>query len=244
MKKLNLIIGLFIGLFLASSCQKAGLSSSGKEISIIRQQKDFTHLQLWDNIDIELTQDSLNSLEIIAGENLMDKIESKTEDGILILSNQNRFNWLRSYSKPIRILLHFKNLNEIEIHGTGNISCTNPIESDSLMLNVWDAAGKVELNIHTKKSSIRYHIGTASISYRGISRLSYISSNSYGPVDARNLQSEQTYISTKGSNNNYVWASEILEATISSIGNIYYKGDPKILKTFLNGSGKVEKIEP
>lgn len=238
-----LVLMFFASLFL-SSCKKDCLFSTGKETTEEREISDFTHIQLWDNIDLQLTQDSFNAIQVVAGENIIRNINTKIENGILKISNQNRCNWLRSYDKSIRINLHLKNLNEIEYHGTGEISCTNTIVSDSLMLNIWDAAGKVDLKIETRKSTIRYHIGTADIYYSGKTRLSYISSNSYGPVDARNLKSEQTYISTIGSNNNYVWATDILEATIGSVGNIYYRDDPETLKIFLQGSGEVKKIQP
>lgn len=244
MSRMKLVFLLAFGSFLLTSCQKEGLVSAGKEITVEREIDDFRHIQLWDNIDLELAQGTINHIQVIAGENIVDNIETITENGILKISNLNRFNWLRSYDKRITVILRLKDLYELEIHGTGDISSTNTIVSDSLMLNVWDAAGKVNLNIETEKSTIRYHIGTADLFYSGKTRLSYISSNSYGPVDARELESEQTYISTLGSNNNFVWATDILEATIGSIGNIYYRDEPITLTTFINGSGEVKKIQP
>jgi hypothetical protein len=229
--------------FLFNSCQKDCFFATGQETSEERSVEDFYYIQLWDNIDLELTFDTINKLQLVAGENILDNIETTTENGVLRISNQNRCNWLRSYSKPIRVELRLKRIYELEVHGTGNIVCTNTLKADSLMLNIWDAAGKIDLNIDTKKSTIRYHIGIAEVYYSGKTRLSYVSSNSFGPVDARNLQSEQTYISTIGSNNNYVWATEILEATIGASGNIYYKENPRILRTFIKGSGEVKQIE-
>jgi len=229
---------------LFASCDKGCLSSTGSETTNEREISDFRHIQVWDNIDVQITQAAENHLRVKAGKNIIKNVETEIQDGILIISNQNKCNWVRAYDKRITVFVDVKDLYEIEIHGTGEISSTNTIVSDSLMLNVWDAAGKVMLDIETKKSTIRYHIGTADIIYSGKTRLSYISANSFGLVDAVNLESEQTYISTLGSNNNYVWATEILEATISSIGNIYYKNDPVILRTFITGSGEVKKIEP
>lgn len=244
--RLNLkhIIAIALSFFILNACQKGCLTSTGEEITTERIGGEFNHIQIWDNVDVQITQSDENRIQVKAGENIIDDIETRMEEGVLIIRNNNTCNWMRSYTKKIEVQVEVKQLYEIEMRGVGEISSTNAINSDSLMLNVWDAAGKVDLTIDTKKSTIRYHIGTADIIYRGKTRLSYISSNSYGPVDARDLESEQTYISTIGSNNNYVWATEILEATVGSIGNIYYKGDPKILKTFFNGSGKIEKIEP
>jgi len=240
-KYLSLLVS---GILLLTSCDKGCMSSTGAEKTIERTTSDFKHLQVWDNVDVQITQASENRIQVRAGDNIIENIETSIQNGILKISNQNSCNWARSYDKNITVFIDVKDLYEIEIHGTGEITSSNTIVSDSLMLNVWDAAGKVDLTIETRKSTIRYHIGTADIFYSGTTRLSYISSNSFGPVDARNLESEQTYISSLGSNNNYVWATEILEATISSIGNIYYKDDPAILRTFINGSGEVKKIQP
>jgi len=247
MKKAKLLINalfIFAALWLFSGCQKGCLSSTGKETTETREIENFRHIQLWDNIDLVIIQDTFNQLQLTAGENLLPNIKSTLTDGVLKLSNENKCNWLRSYSKPIEAVLHVKDLYELEIHGTGEIRSTNTIHSDSLMLNVWDAAGTLSLDIDTEKSTIRYHIGTLAIYYSGKTRLSYVSSNSYGPVDTRNLESQQTYISTIGSNNNYVWAIKILEATIGASGSIYYKEQPEILKTFINGSGEVAPIQP
>lgn len=235
---------LVFGLFWLTSCDKDCMTSTGTETTVERTVSDFKHIQVWDNVDVQITQATENRIQVKAGDNIIENIETSIQNGILKISNLNSCNWVRSYDKDITVFIDVKDLYELEIHGTGEVSSNNTIVSDSLMLNVWDAAGKVDLAIETQKSTIRYHIGTADIFYSGTTRLSYISSNSFGPVDARNLKSEQTYISSLGSNNNYVWATEILEATISSIGTIYYKDDPVILRTFINGSGEVKKIQP
>lgn len=244
--RLNLkhIIAFALSFFILNACQKGCLTSTGKDMVSERASENFSHIQIYDNIDVVITQSNENRIQVKAGENIIDHIETSIENGVLIIRNNAKCNWMRSYTKKIEVKIAVKQLYEIEMRGIGEISSSNAIRSDSLMLNVWDAAGKADLTIETKKSTIRYHIGTADIIYRGKTRLSYISSNSYGPVDARDLESEQTYISTIGSNNNYVWATEILEATVGSIGNIYYKGDPTILKTIYNGNGKIEKIQP
>lgn len=237
------ILFLSLSFFMLNACQKGCLTSTGKDITTERISGEFNHIQVWDNMDVIITQSNENTIRVKAGKNIIDAIETSIEGGTLTLRNNNTCNWIRTYDRNISVMVNVKSLYEIELHGTGEISSSNTISSDSLMLNVWDAAGKVDLTIDTKKSTIRYHIGTADIFYRGKTRLSYISSNSYGPVDARDLKSEQTYISTIGSNNNYVWATEILEATIGSIGSIYYKDEPAILRTFIHGSGEVKKIE-
>jgi len=234
---------LVFGILFLTSCDKGCMTTTGTETTVERTVSNFNHIQVWNNVDVIITQATENRIQVKAGDNIIENIETTVENGTLKISNQNKCNWMRSYEKNISVLIDVKDLYELEIHGTGEIKSSNTIISDSLMLNVWDAAGKVDLSIETQKSTIRYHIGTADIFYSGTTRLSYISSNSFGPVDARNLESEQTYISSLGSNNNYVWATEILDATISSIGTIYYKNDPEILRTFINGSGEVKKIQ-
>ncbi|MBN2237302.1 MAG: DUF2807 domain-containing protein [Bacteroidales bacterium] len=236
-----LILGV---IFTLSSCKKDFSFATGDEQLENRAIETFQHIQLWDNVDLQISQDTSNKVQVMAGEHLLDGIYTEVNNGILSIGNRNKFNWLRSYKKKPLVFIRVKNLNELEIHGTGEIISSNTLKNDSMMLNVWDAAGKVNLDLQCYKSTIRYHIGTADIIYRGSARLSYISSNSFGPVDASEFKSEQTYISTLGSNTNYVWATEILEATVSSIGSIYYVDEPKILRKTITGTGEIEKFQP
>ncbi len=176
-----------------------------------------------------LTQSEANTVEIRCGENIIDNVKTSIDKtGCLTIENTNRCNWVRSFDREIIAYIGVKNIHEIEYRGSGDISSSNTITSDSLILNVWEGAGQVNIDVNLHKNSIYFHIGTADVYYTGKVHLNYLSATSFGPIDVRNLTSTYTYISSDGSNNCYVGPCSFLNASITSIGNIYYIGDPEI----------------
>ncbi|NOR86843.1 MAG: hypothetical protein GQ527_04480 [Bacteroidales bacterium] len=239
----QVVMVVLLGLIF-SSCKKTDpldcLTSTGSDITEQRAVSSFNKIILNDNVNLVITQDSSFSIQVRAGENIIDKVTTNIENQELSIHNHNTCNWVRSFDREIIVYVGVNHLHHIEYRGSGDISSTNVIKGDSLMLEVREGAGKVDLNIDMERNYIYFHIGTADIFYSGYAHISYVSGSSFGPVDARNMETVFTFISNSGSNNCYVRASSRLEATISSIGNIYYFGNPYAV---LAGDGEGELIK-
>ena len=238
---------LFIVLSLVwNSCSKTDptdcFTATGPDVTQKRSAAAFRRIILHDNVNLVLTQDSSYSVVVKAGEKIISKIKTNIKDGTLEIFNENTCNWVRDFEREITVYAHINILNDIEYRGSGDITATNLIKQDSLMLNVWEGAGKIELEIDNYRNYIYFHIGTADIHYRGKAHLNYLSVMSFGPVYAHNLRTKFTYLTAGGSNNSYVNASVELHAHLSSIGNVYYAGQPQI---FVNqtSTGKLLPIE-
>ncbi len=232
--------------FLTGSCQKTDpgdcFTSTGADITESRGAQKFKTIVLNDNVNLVLTQGDHYDVSIRGGKNLLKKVETRIEDEKLTIENNNTCNWVRSFDREITVYATVDSLEHIEYRGSGDISSTNAITGDSLLLSVWEGAGKVDMEVDMHRSYISFHIGTADIYYKGYTHLSYISTTSFGPVHAENMFSTFTFIGCGGSNNCYIWVDYTLGATISSIGNIYYKGNPSI--TLDNpGQGQLIKME-
>lgn len=225
--------------FALNSCSKTDpldcFKATGDDITENRNSGEFNKIILRDNVNLIITQDTINKITVTAGDKIIDKVITRISDGALNIENNNTCNWVRSFDREIIVNVTVKELTQIEYRGSGDINSSNIIKSDSLVLNVWEGAGKVDLEIDVHRNYIYFHIGTADIFYKGNTHLSYITAASFGPVDAIELNNVFTYISNEGSNNCYVNTNLHLGATITSIGNIYYKGDPEIS---LNDTGE------
>lgn len=234
---------LMLSSMMFSSCQKMDpldcLKSTGKDITIERSVSEFNKIVLNDNVNLVLSQGDDYSISISGGENLLDKIKTDISSQTLDISNENSCNWVRSFDREVTVYAQVKNLNGIDYRGSGDISCENQIRGDSLALNIWEGAGKVEMNVNMNRNYIYFHIGTADVYYSGYSHLSYISLSSFGPIYADEMKTVFSYIGNGGSNECYIYAVNTLEANITSIGNIYYKGNPSIS---LNDLGDGELI--
>ena len=229
-------------LALLGSCAKDGgvcVSNSGP---IIRQTRDiagFNQIVLNDNVSLILTTDSVQSLVVEAGTNLLGGIGTKVENGLLTISNSNSCNWLRDYSKPINVYLSMQNVWKIEYNASGDISTTGSLKLDSLTVEVWGGCGTIDMSLNIFKGNFSLNMGTANFKLRGLSAITSVYVKDYGFFDGRDLETGYTFITSNGSNDCYVRVSASLEATIGSIGNIYYTGDPPKVKENIVGAGKL-----
>src|SRR6185436_10689371 len=134
MRQSYLFIILF--LFMFSSCKKENMcdcfKSTGSTFTEKRVLGDFDQLEVNDNIDVVLVEDTLNYAEVEAGKNLIDLIDTKIDNNQLNIANRNTCNWVRSYKKEITVTVHFKQLKQIVHYGSKEIVSSNIIHADVL----------------------------------------------------------------------------------------------------------------
>ena len=236
-----LLFSLLATLFIAG-CNKSGgdcLSSSGKIIFQQRGQSGFDSIDMKDNVNLILTQDSVDEIMVEAGENIISGITTEVIDRQLIIRNLNSCNWTRDYGKPINVHLKVKNLQLIDYNSSGNISSTNTISSWKFRVDVRDGCGTVDLDVRNEFGSFIERAGTVDFKLRGRVTICEIYAADYGPFHCENLETDYQYINSLGSNDCYIRCTRDLTVTISSIGNVYYTGNPGKITQNITGSGKL-----
>jgi hypothetical protein len=195
-----------------------------------------------DNVDVELIEGPNSKVEVTAGANLIDQLKTEVIDSVLIISNVSTCNFVRSYSQPLTAKVYFQRIDSIEYRSVGNLTCLSEIaNSDSFQINIFEGAGLIQLELQTAISRLNFHYGTASLEVSGFSQVNYIYQASYGPIRAENLITTFNYLENKSTNNTYVQANVGLGVTISSIGSVYYRGNPAISLS-KNGSGELIQL--
>ena len=245
MKRLITILITVMALSLAQCGKDDGtcISSTGKTITQDRSGLTYHYVEVYDNINLILTQDSVNTgIKVEAGENLIDGITTEIDNGRLVLKNANSCNWLRRFDIPVNVYLNFTRLDTLIFRAAGNITCTNEWTNDSVLFNIIEGAGQANLKLNVFKSFLYIQYGTVTVYVTGFSQVTYISSRGYGPLHAENLNSKFTYASTFSPNDIFVNASVHLEVEIGNIGNAYYCGDPAEVSTNIYGGGRLIKL--
>jgi hypothetical protein len=255
------ILALFIGLIclLFSSCTKDGgncFESTGKIVTENRQLPYFNSLKMLDNVDVELISGDENMIEVTAGENIINNIYAQVLDveikrdsmlkmtKQLVVQNLNQCNWLRSYDKPIKVKITYANsMNNIEYRSVGDLICLNSIKSDTFYINIYEGSGKISLDLQSLHSHLYYFFGTADLIVKGRSFVNYLHQASYGPIHASELITDFNYLENRGSNDCYVHAYTFLGATVSSVGNIYYAGNPAEKELKKKGTGNFYELD-
>jgi len=247
-KKINSRKLYTIGLLLvltaiaAGACTKGGgkcLTSYGNLISVERETGDFDSIAIYDYVNVFLTQDTVNKVRVETGEHVVSGISTEVVNRQLIIHNYNKCNWLRDYSKPVNVYISVRNLFKIYYNSAGNLTTLNPLSSDELWVDLWGGSGSVLLDLNIHSGTFIQHMGTADLTLTGLCRICSLYAGDYGPFHCENLETGYTFITSRSSNNCYVQAERVLEATILSIGDIYYHGTPDTLKVDIQGTGKL-----
>ena len=119
---------LFVPLLLMASCNSPDapdcLKSTGRTTIVERYTGSVPRvLEVYDNIDVYLTQDSATEIRIEGGKNILPdvKLEEKAA-GHYVLRNRNTCNWVRSYKRKIKAHIRLSSdLEDIHLHGGGDI---------------------------------------------------------------------------------------------------------------------------
>lgn len=229
-------------LMIVSACGKDGgvcFSNSGPVIIQDRLISSFDSIALYDNVDLVITQDTTCSVRVEAGQNIIYGITTTVTDNTLIIHNTNSCNWLRSYDKPIRVHASVKALQKIRYESSGNVTSTNTIYASNIYIDLWGGCGVVDLDLYAYNGTFIQHIGTADLLLRGTCNISSVYAGDFGRLNLGGLETDYCFAINNSSNDCYLKATKLLRATIGSLGNIYYTGNPDSLYTQVNGSGSV-----
>jgi hypothetical protein len=213
------------------------LKSTGDIATETRSINGFNKISVEDNINLFITEDSIFSLTVEAGSNLISLIKTDVTDSCLYLKNNNRCNWVRNFKDKVNVYLTCRKINGITYKGSGNITATDTLHVNNFQLDDWNGSGTIDLILAGNRTAINLHTGPADLSVRGTSALTYLYFAGNGKADLQHFVSDFCFVNNKSTNSCYVNAAKELYAKISSIGDIYYTGTFYKLTSDIAGSG-------
>ncbi len=218
MKKYSLFIVISF-LFLLSSCLKEfhWLKGEGPIVSEFRKLDAYEGIELAMSANVTFIKDTIHKIVIKAQSNIMQAIETKLHGNHLLIREYQGYH-LRKHL-PIEIIVHGKELNHLEILGSGDIQINSPLYLDQLFARI-SGSGNIHIkNLYSDQLEARI-TGSGDIKTDG--------------------ESKHVFATITGSGNMRTAVSESLNATITGSGDIYYKGDP-VITSNISGSGRIIK---
>ncbi len=213
---------------------------------IIQREKrlltEFDSIRLYRRLNLILIQDSSNFIEIEAGKNLIEGIQTEVNNRILTIENKNTCNWMRSYSKPINIYLHHTNFKRLVLYGSNNVTTKGALKSDSIIVEFRDASGNVDLTLDNKHFFGIQHTGAGDLVLRGSTEGLEIYTASLGLVNALDLDARNVLVKSLSAVDAYVNASESLYLETFAAGSIFYSGSAQNIFKESRGSGTISRI--
>lgn len=208
--------------------------------TVDRHLSGFNGINVAGSFDVFITQGATESVKVEAPSNVIDKILTEVNGGILkIYSKHDNFNWGNWWGnhKKIAIYVTTKDLNAISLTGSGDVSFREGFTTNILRLRIsgsGDMSGK--LQVKTLESSIS---GSGDMKLSGRAESSTVSLVGSGDYMARNLETSSTAIRLTGSGDAYINASDKVDAAVHGSGDIHCSGKPKNVSQSKSGSGDI-----
>lgn len=241
MKKAGYLI-LLLSLGWMSSCHKEQwddcFTSYGVEGSERRILENFTRLEVSDNFEVVLIQDTLEPdyIELQGGKNMFKGVHTSVENGVLKIDDRNTCKFVRDYKKRLTLRINTRHLNAIHLTAATDIRCEDTLKLQ--FLHIYHAAlSDLELKVDLDEIYVNT-INSGSVKLSGKARVMKGSIEEVSDLDARNLVCKEVLLDSHTSWDCYINASELIYVRIYNEGNIYYEKDPSGLLELNERKGK------
>ena len=203
-----------------------------------REVQEYNGVVTEGEFDVFYVPDSSYSVVIETDQNLIPYIRTRISGSTLIVDNGTR-KCLRS-EYPIRIYVHAPEIKLMSLVGSGLISAET-VYADELTLSI-EGSGIIDVSgIDVLELNVLI-TGSGDVSLWGKADAADYTITGSGNIDAKNVISNTCVAEISGSGSIYCNAVIKLEAFISGIGYIYYKGSPSV-STHISGTGSVISID-
>ncbi len=215
-----------------------GISGNGNVVEETRDISGFIGVEVSTGIDVYLTQGDEFEVMVEADENLQDVILTELKGDRLVVRTDHR-NIRNAKSKKVHISL--PELSELKISSAGDCVGQTPFQCEDLRLSI-SSAGDLTLEVEADRIDL-------DISSSGDARISGsaaefdASLSSAGDLNAFDLVAGIVDVSVSSAGNASVHATEEISMSASSAGNIYYRGDARVVHSNSSSAGNIAHKE-
>lgn len=241
----NTICIIIVIFFTLVGCKKSEdrscFKSAGSIVTIDFPLENFNELFLYQNLSYHLVPDSVNFARVTGGENLVKHLGYVYEENTLSISNENKCNFLRSYSHKIHVELHYKSIQRIEYMGSMNLTNNQSVEGEYLNLFINKGSGSVDLNLNTQYCNANVVEGVGDYTLRGQVGYGHFQLEDNGFADISELNvTGAIEITSRSLGIMKCRADGVpLKVTIIGTGDVWYYGTPSSIELNQLGSGQL-----
>ena len=223
-----------------SSCYIDGwnesISGTGRVVEETRDIEGFTGVQVSSGIDVYLSQGNSFDIRVEADENLQEVILTELEGNKLVVRT-DRVNIRNAKSKKVHVTL--PELHELKISSAGDCVGQTPFTCDDLRLSI-SSAGDLSLEVDAREINLDISSsGDARIS--GSTDILDVNLSSAGDLNAFDLIAGRVDVTVSSAGDARVYATEEISMNASSAGNIYYRGDARVIRSQSSSAGDIVK---
>jgi len=206
-----------------------------------RHLTGFKAIDAQGSFDVYITQGANESVKVEAPGNIMERIRTEVSGGVLKIYNKNKSSeWnieLFGSHKKVIIYVVAKDLNAVNVSGSGDVYLKNGITTPALKLHVsgsGDLSGRVQ--VKDLETSVT---GSGDVRLAGNAISSDVHVSGSGDFRGGDLTTISTAVRVSGSGDASVNASTKIDASVSGSGDVHYSGNPKSVSKSKSGSGDI-----
>jgi len=185
--------------------------------------------------NVFLKKGNENSISIKNMKNITaEDFDIEVKKGKLIIQKQNKKDGSADF------YITYTSLNRVVFSGAGNLESQNTIKNNTFEI-VFSGAGNMDLDLKVDELEAILS-GAGNMNLRGNATSAKLIMSGAGNLEAEDLVCQEATSILNGMGNLKVNASKSLEAIVSGIGDIYYKGNPTSTHFKTTGQGKIKKM--
>jgi len=213
--------------------------STGDIIKESRPISFFNALDVEKKVDVIIRQGTPEEIIVEAGENIVGGITTRIENNTLYITNENKCNWVRSYSNPVNVYVTTNRLRQIYQRGNGHITSDGTLHFDTLYMETW-SSGDIKLAVESDLIEDRQHVSVGDVELTGTTRHLYVYNNGNGFCRSTGLDALTSQVDSRGTGDSHVKVDSLLQYSISGMGNIYLYG-PALIQGSSSGKGTLTR---
>jgi len=206
-------LSVVLVLILMTSCSADRITGSGDLTSDMRNVNNFTKVSSEGVFIVNITQGTSQSVQIIADDNIIQRVKTEVVNGELRLYLDNH-----SYNNiSLEANITVTRLNGLKNNGVGNVYAYNIDETENFKV---------------------INFGSADVYIEGNAASLSIYNEGSGSIKSFDFLVNDSNVEIDGSGDVEVNCSDNLDVEIDGSGSVYYKGNP-IINDDISGSGQV-----
>lgn len=201
----------------------------------IRNISPFHKIEISGAVTVYYTHSDTLSLSVKAKNSEIDYVETKVEEGSLVISNKGKF------SEPVYVYVKHHQLDQLQLSGATSFNSTRQILADTIRLS---ASGSSNINAVFKSVKIKsIQSGASVLNLSGTTDAFFAELSGASSLKAYNLISKNADILATGASTSKIYVTDKLNANASGASNIKVKGDVKEISAEASPASSITRIE-
>ena len=238
----KIIFACLIGVSLTAACTSLlgfnrKVYGSGNTVKETRTLQDFQEVVLSEEGDLFIEPGIQNELIIEAEDNLQQYLIAETVSGVLDIKKLPE-NVTLNATKPIRYYLTVKELETLTVKNSGDTEITD-VDAERFSVRVTGSGGVHIEDINADSMAIELTSSGNLVIDRGKVEEQRLKLSSSGQYDGKNVTCQNADVKLTSSGDATINVLGTLSADLSSSGNVYYLGTPKVVYKDSSSTGRV-----